>query len=117
MKKLFKYTKTDKIIRLTTQIAATLIVFELLYTAISYFSLPPLVPLYNQLSWGEERLGLRFEFFIPSLIALIFLFSNLLLINKIYEKMPLVARIISITTLLISLLSFIFTVQTLHIIL
>lgn len=117
MKELFKYAKTDKIIRLSLQISLALVLSEIVYTLFCYPSLPPLVPLFNQLTWGEDRLGQRFEIFIPSLTALLFLTTNLILLSKLYERMPLVARILSITTLLISILSFIFTVQTLHIIL
>ena len=117
MKELFKYAKTDKIIRLSLQASGVLLLSELVYTVISYFSLPPLVPLFNQLPWGEERLGQRFEIFLPVIIAFVFLLINLLLLNKLYERLPLISRILCITTLLISVLSFIFTVQTLHIIL
>ena len=117
MKDLFKYAKTDKIIKLSLQASGALLLSELIYTLVVYFSLPPLVPLFNQLPWGEERLGQRIEIFLPVIIALIFLLINLLLLNKLYERLPLISRILSITTLLISVLSFIFTIQTLHIIL
>jgi hypothetical protein len=117
MKDLFKYIKTDKIVKWTMQISALLLVGQIVYTAVSYFSLPPLVPLFNQLPWGEERLGERFEIFLPSGITLLFLIGNYLFVNRLYERMPLISRILSITTLLLSILSFIFTFQTLSIIL
>jgi len=117
MKDLFKYAKTDKIIRMSLQASGALIFGEIVYTLVVFFSLPPLVPLFNQLPWGEERLGQRFEIFFPALIALLFLFINLLVLNKLYERLPLISRILGITTLLISVLSFIFIIQTLHIIL
>ena len=117
MKEIFKYVKTDKIIRWSIQISIGLLLIEVIYSAISFFFLPQLVPLFNQLPWGEERLGQKWGIFYPSLITFIFLACNLLLLNYLYEKMPLVARVISVTTLLISILSFIFIVQTLHIIL
>lgn len=117
MKNLFKYIKIDKIIKWSFQICAILLSGQIIYTAFSYFSLPPLVPLFNQLPWGKDRLGPTYEIFIPSILTLIFLISNLLLINNLYEKMPLLSRILSITTLIIGILSFIFTLQTLSIIL
>ena len=117
MKKLFKYAQTDKIIKFSLQISGVLLLAQLLYAVFAYFSLPPLVPIFNQLPWGEERLGQKFEIFIPALLTLIFLFGNLLLVNRVYDRMPLLSRILSITTLLINVLSFIFTVQTLSIIL
>src|SRR6266496_1061063 len=68
MKELFKYAKIDKIIRLSLQISVVLLLCAFIYSVFSYFSLPPLLPLFNQLPWGEERLGQRFEIFLPSLI-------------------------------------------------
>ncbi|HEX8931519.1 MAG TPA: hypothetical protein VF810_00010 [Patescibacteria group bacterium] len=117
MKKLFKYLKTDKIIRLSMQISFGLLFAEIVYSAVAYFYLPPLIPLYNQLPWGEARLGLKFGIFFPSLITLLFMSVNLLLLNWLYAKIPLVSRFLSMTTLLISILSAIFIIQTLHIIL
>ncbi|SRR6266403_6251073 len=117
MKELFKYAKTDKIIKLSLQASGALLVSEIIYTLVVYLSLPPLVPLFNQLPWGEERLGQRFEIFFPSMVSFVFLLVNLILLNKLYERLPLISRILSITTLLICVLSFIFTIQTLHIIL
>ena len=115
MKKFFRYTKTDKLIRLSLQIAALLLIAQLGYIAFSYRSLPILIPLFNQLSWGEARFGQRFEIFFPSIIVVIVFITNLLLLNHVYERMPLIARILGITILLISLLSFIFTIQTISI--
>lgn len=117
MKKLFKYANTDKIIKFSLQISGFLLFAQIVYTAFSYLSLPPLVPLFNQLPWGEERLGQKFEIFIPGILTLLFLIGNLLIVNALYERMPLLSRILSITTLLVSVLSCIFTLQTLTIIL
>ncbi|HZE87341.1 MAG TPA: hypothetical protein VE090_03990 [Methylomirabilota bacterium] len=117
MKKLFNHFRTDKIIRWSFSFAGVLLLTEVFSTAFFYTSLPSLVPLFNQLSWGEERLGIKIEIFLPSFIVLLFLLCNFFLINYLYEKMPLVSRMVCITTLLISILSFIFTIQTLHIIL
>jgi len=115
MKNLFKYVRTDKIIKFSMQISALLLCGQLIYAIFSYFSLPPLVPIFNQLPWGEQRLGQKFEIFIPALLTLIFLSTNLLLVNKLYERMPLLSRMLGITSLLINVLSFIFSMQTLTI--
>lgn len=117
MKNLFKYVKSDKIIKGSFQLSTILLLSQIVYTAFSYFSLPPIVPLFNQLPWGEARLGQKYEIFIPCMLALLVLISNLFLINALYEKLPLLSRILSITTLLVSILSFIFIFQTLRIIL
>jgi hypothetical protein len=117
MKNLFKYVKTDKIIKWSFQLSTVSLLSQLVYTGFSYLSLPPLVPLFNQLPWGEDRLGQKYEIFIPCILTLLFLIGNLFLINALYEKLPLLSRILSITALLISILSLIFIFQTLSIIL
>src|SRR5438105_4822506 len=117
MKEIFKLLKKDKITKWSAIISGILLVSEFIYIGVFYLSLPAFVPLFNQLPWGEERLGLRIDIFIPTIIILLFFLTNFILISKLYEKMPLVSRMLGITTLLITVLSFIFTLQTLHIIL
>lgn len=115
MKRFFKYVKQDKIIKLSVQISGVLLLGQLIYIGISYFSLPPVLPLFNQLPWGEERLGQQFEIFIPAILVLLVIIGNILLLNRLYEEAPLVSRILAITTLIVSLLAFIFTIQTINI--
>jgi hypothetical protein len=117
MKKLFKYVKTDKIIRLAISIAFLLLLFEIGFILFSYFSLPPFLPLFNQMTWGDSRLGTRIEIFLPVMITLLFFGLNFFLLNRLYEKMPLVSRMLGITTLLVTILSFIFVARTLQLIL
>lgn len=98
-------------------ISALLLVLETIYIGIFFTSLPQFLPLFNQMPWGEERLGSRLEIFLPVVVTLLFLIFNFFLLNKLYDRMPLMARILSITTILITALSVIFTIQTLQIIL
>ena len=109
--------KADKIIRWGMTFSLIFFVFGLGLLVLFYLKLPPLVPLFNQLPWGDERLGAKFEFFIPIIITAFFFLFNYLLSRKLYISMPLVSRILGITTLLASLLSFIFVVRTLQLIL
>ncbi len=117
MRELFKYVKSDKIIKLGMTSAVILFVTQLVYLGIVYLSLPPFLPLFNQLPWGDARLGTRLEIFLPVMIACIFSLANLFFLNKVYDRAPLVSRLLSVTTVLIVALSFIFVVQTVHIIL
>jgi len=117
MKEFFKYAKSDKIIKWSMITSFILILTQLIYIAFFYFRLPPFLPLFNQLPWGEERLGAKIEIFLPTVIVLSFLLFNFFLLNQLYEKMPLVSRILGITSLLISALSLIFVSQTLYLIL
>jgi hypothetical protein len=113
----FKQIRADKIIRIVMTFSLVLIVLHAGYLAFFFFSLPPVVPLYNQMPWGEPRLGSRLEIIIPVAITILFFVINYILLARFYTTMPLVSRMIGITTLLVSLLSFIFIVRTLQLIL
>ena len=117
MKETIKLFKSDKIIKWGMGMAGLVIVLELLAPLFFYFSLPPFIPIFNQMPWGETRLGTKIEIFIPLAITLVFFILNFFLLSYLYNKIPLVSRILSVTTLLISILSIIFTVRTLHLIL
>ena len=97
-------------------LSSLMLVLEVLYIMIYFFSLPPFIPVFNQMPWGEERLGGRVEIFLPVGIAGVFILLNIILISRLYEKSPLVARMLGITTLMIGVLSVIFVVRTLHLI-
>lgn len=111
-----KQVLNDKIIKSGMTISGSLILLETVLVIFFYFSLPPLLPIFNQLPWGEERLGTKITFFIPPSITLFFFVLNFFMITRIHEKTPLLSRILSITTLLVSILSIIFIVRTLQLI-
>lgn len=113
----FKKVQADKIIRVAMGISLGLVVMHALYIAIHFLSLPPVLPLYNQMPWGETRLGSKFEIFIPLIITFSFFLFNYFLLAKLYTAMPLVSRILGITSLLVSVLSIIFIIRTLQLIL
>lgn len=117
MKELIKHIKSDKIIKWGIILAAGFLIIETLYVLITYPSLPPYLPLFNQMPWGESRLGTKIEIFLPILITVAFFAVNIILIARLYAGMPLASRIISITTLLITVLSCIFVIRTLLLIL
>jgi hypothetical protein len=116
MKGLFKKINADKIIRLDTYFSFAFLFLHLIYIVILYSFLPPFLPLFNQMPWGEERLGTKIEIFLPFLISISFFSLNLFLALRLYEKMPLISRILSITSLLICILIFIFIVRTIQLI-
>lgn len=117
MKESFKQVRSDKLIKWGLGIASFLIVAEVFLPLLFYFSLPPFIPIFNQMPWGETRLGAKIEIFIPVGITVIFFIFNFVFLSYLYMKIPLVSRILSVTTLLISLLSIIYTIRTLHLIL
>jgi hypothetical protein len=105
MNEITKQIKSDKIIKWSMGFAGLLLIIEAISIGIFYFSLPPLIPLFNQMPWGESRLAAKTGIFLPVLIATSFFFLNFFLLIKLYEKIPLISRMLSITTLLITLLS------------
>lgn len=102
----------DKVINLGFSAAFFLTIIHTTILVIMYNKLPPVLPLYNQLPWGQPRLGTKNEFFLPLIIVLSLLVVNLLICENIYAKMPLVARILSQTSLLISFLALFFIIRT-----
>ena len=112
MKEIFKQIKADKINRWGLSTVVAILIIELAFIALFYFSLPPVIPLFNQMPWGESRLGTKPAIFLPTMITFAFLILNFSLITRLYEKIPLVSRMLSVTTLLIALLSLIFIVRT-----
>ena len=116
MKETIKHIRADKIIKWALYSSLFLLFLQIVLILIIYTSLPPVIPLFNQLPWGEARLGSRMEIFLPIIIVFAFFIVNFLLLAKLYERLPLVSRIIGITMMLITLLSFIFTIRTIYLI-
>lgn len=116
MKGLFKRINTDKIIRLGTYISLVFLAIHFISVVIVYTLLPPYLPLFNQMPWGGDMLGVKIEIFIPFTIGLSFFILNLVLALRLYEKMPLVARILSITSLIINILFMIFIIRTIQLV-
>lgn len=108
---------SDKIIRYGTVISLGIILLALVYIGIIYRQLPPFVPLYNQMPWGEDRLGTKPEFFFLPVIALTVLIGNSFLSSVLYNRMPLIARALAITCFLVSLLTGIFIFRTVQLLL
>ena len=117
MSEVSKLVKADKIIRWGMTFSLILLLFQAGLLAVFYLRLPPVLPLFNQLPWSEDRLGVTYEFLLPFIITAVFFLFNYVLLRKLYITTPLISRIIGITTLLASLLSFIFVVRTLQLVL
>ncbi len=117
MSEVSNLVKADKIVRWGMTFSFSLLILQAILLGVFFLKLPPLVPLFNQLPWGDSRLGANYEIFLPLVITAVFFLFNYFLLKKLYITMPLVSRIIGITTLLSALLSFIFVVRTLELIL
>lgn len=116
MKEFFKTISSDKILRFGMLFSLCLILLSLLYSGLMYNSLPPVLPLYNQMPWGEDRLGVKLELFILPGLALAVLLLNSLLAYILYDRMPLVSRALAITCFLVSLIISIFIFRTIQLV-
>lgn len=116
MNHFFKNISQDKIFLLGCGGTVILLFMSVVLSGFFYGKLPPFLPLFNQMSWGVARLGTKEELFIPIIIAGITLLVNMILATVIYSKMPLISRMLCITSLLISLFVLLFTLRTIQII-
>lgn len=112
MKEHFRVLTADKITRAALALTIILFVIQAGLLIFSYANLPPLIPIFNQLPWGVERLGTRFSIFLPFSVAIICSATNLILASITYNSMPLVARVMGVTSFLVALLCLIFTLRT-----
>jgi hypothetical protein len=108
---------SDRTIVLSYFLAGILLAFYASLTLFFFRNLPPLVPIFNQLAWGTSRIGGKIEILIPFGIAISILLINIFSTARFYIKVPLLARILSLTTLLISFLALLFLLRTLFLIL
>lgn len=92
------------------------IIIHLIFVLATIKNLPPFVPLFNQMPWGETRLGEKIQIFIPISIAFLFCISNFLISGYFYKSLPLVCRFLAVTSFLISFLAFLLVVRTVLII-
>ncbi len=83
----------------------------------NYKNLPPLVPIFNQLPWGTQRLTQTLGIFIPVAVFGVIFLVNIIFASFVYLKNPLIARIVSAITFIITILNFLFIVRTMFVIL
>lgn len=116
MNALFKNLQQDKIIFFSSLITVSLIVLNVLMIALFYKNLPPYIPLYNQMPWGEARIGAKIEIFIIPGLILIITIVNFLFSKNYYQKIPLISRLLAVTSFLISFLGFVLVLRIIKII-
>lgn len=117
MKEFFKDIKSDKAIMPIFFINGLLIIISIIFILFSYGNLPPFVPIFNQLPWGDQRLGPTIAIFIPVLVALLMTVVNIFIASFIYKKNPLISRMLAAVSLLVSILAFLFMLKTITLLL
>ncbi|MDP2585812.1 MAG: hypothetical protein Q8P29_02950 [Candidatus Levybacteria bacterium] len=112
MKEFFKDIAQDKTITAAYLINIFLMIATVVYILFSYGKLPPFIPIFNQLPWGEQRLGNQLTIFIPTLVALLIFAINIFASASIYKKIPLISRMLAAVSLLAGILTFLFSIKT-----
>lgn len=116
MKKNFKDLLEDKIIFGSIAASTFFCVLHLFFLIFYLSKLPIIIPLYNQMPWGEARLATKLQIFIPLLISFFIVISNFVYSYFIYNKMPLIARFLCMTSFLVTFFSFMLIIRTVLII-
>lgn len=117
MKELTSKLFADKTILWGTILSLIILFFSLILIILFYRVLPPVIPAFNQLPWGTDRLSGRFALLIPVGIALGIVVGNSIVSNIVYEKMQVAARMLTLTTLLVSGLTLIFIFRIIQLVL
>ena len=112
MKEFFRQIGQDKTARFGFISAFSLSFAAFIFILLTYNRLPPFIPIFNQLPWGEQRLGISLTIFIPILATWFIIIVNLFISRFIYNKTPLVSRMLAATSSIITILIFLFVVKT-----
>lgn len=116
MNEFIKPVINDKILSFCFASSFFLIFISLSYTFFVYQKLPPVIPIFNQLPWGEQRLGDKLQIFLPIIIAISINILNIFIASFNYKNIPLISRMFSVTSFLICLLMLIFIIRTVKIV-
>lgn len=116
MNALFKHITSDRTI-ITGTITSLVIIFCIfLYVFITYPNLPPFLPIFNQLTWGDARIATKEYIFLPVSLSVIIFVINLILSFFIYNKIPLIARFLVITNFLVSFFMLLFIIRIIQLV-
>lgn len=112
MKELLQDIKADGLVWRGTIAATILLLICIIYTGIAYYIFPPVIPLFHQLPWGEQRLAEKIGIVLPVGFTFCTVYINVILATMIHKTLPLVGRILIITSLLLTILLSIFLIKT-----
>ncbi|MEK7160155.1 MAG: hypothetical protein AAB702_01605 [Patescibacteria group bacterium] len=117
MKSFINNIKADRWVFRGFNISLFLTFLTILFILFNYRNLPPLIPIFNQLPWGTQRLTEAYGIFIPVAVFGIIFVINIIFASFVYSKNPLIARIVSAITFIIAILNFLFIIRTILVIL
>lgn len=113
MKEKFSLIISDQFIRICLLLSFIFLIPLIVIIIATHPNLPPLIPFFNSMPWGEDRLVFSgVTIFLPLLLLVIFI-SNLMLATFAYSKYVLVARIVLFNCFLFLLLGLLAYLQIL----
>lgn len=98
------FLNQDKLILFFLGISLLSIILNIIFFIINYVNLPPRVPLFYSLPWGDNWLVALPQFLILASIALLFLVLNFFMIWYLHSSQLIIKRLIAVSTAFISLL-------------
>lgn len=116
MKDFIKNIRSDRLTFNGFIISIALTLITVLYILLQYKNLPPFIPIFNQLPWGDQRLVSTPGIFIPIIIFVCLFIFNVIFTSVVYSKNPLIARIVASVTLLLAIINFLFIGRTIFLI-
>lgn len=117
MKSFINNIKADRWTFRGFNISLILTFLTIIFILFNYKNLPPLIPIFNQLPWSDQRLIETPGIFIPIVVFGIIFLINIIFASFVYSKNPLIARIVSAITFIIAVLNFLFIIRTMLVIL
>lgn len=109
----FKIILKDQFTRISFIFSTLFLIIVLGIIFVSYNNLPPLIPFFNSMPWGEDRLlASGFVIFLPAILVIVYL-GNIFQAVISYSRYVLIARILMINTFLFILLGLLAYLQIL----
>lgn len=113
MKEKFRILVDDQFTRISLLLSLLFIIPLIAIILFTFSNLPPYIPFFNSMPWGEERLfSSRVVIFLPAIVVLIFAL-NIFQATYVYKKYTLVSRIVMFNSFLFLLLSLLAYLQIL----
>jgi hypothetical protein len=111
MKEFINNIKSDKLALRGFLISFLLMLLTIVFILLNFSNLPPFIPIFNQLPWGNERLVSTLGVFIPTVIFGIIFIFNIIFTSIVYAKSPLIARMVAAVTLILAVMNFLFVIK------
>src|SRR3989344_6739166 len=101
----------DKGVRYALIFSFLVLLVQIILLSFAYFRMPPVIPLFNSLPWGGERLArVQLVVLVPLFLIGITIF-NIVLSKRTYRKHALFSRLLAVNTSLAITLSTLALVQ------